>query len=516
MLNRANALFSAGQVRQAHDVYQQILAQEPTRFEALYQLGMIALQNASYQAAATLFYRASQSRPAEPLAHFYLAAALLEMAQSAPALEALDRATALKPDFSEAHYNRGIALIRLGRRQEALASFDQVLAIDPAHLSARTSKGTLLRDLGQHDAGLKILEQAFHSAPANPFVNFNLGTMLQGQGRIDEAIACFERVVQALPEHGPAHWGLAVCHLLSGRFESGWRLHEWRWRNEELELSRNKPNLRQPLWLGQEPIQGKTVLVHAEQGLGDTLQFCRYASVLASLGATVVLGVQQPLVPLMRSLQGPAQIVGNGEPLPAYDFHCPLMSLPLALWAHQPSIPSQRAYLQAAADKRAHWRAKLTESKRPRIGLAWSGRAKHSNDGNRSMALADLLPLVSDRFSFFVLQKEIRPADAATLASHAEIQDFSAELEDFSDTAALCASLDLVICVDTSIAHLAGALGVPVWILLPYEPDWRWQLQRSDSPWYPSARLFRQQTRGDWGPVIAQIEQGLLAHRVEP
>ena len=262
-----------------------------------------------------------------------------------------------------------------------------------------------------------------------------------------------------------------------------------------------------PLWLGDAPVAGKTVLLHAEQGLGDTIQFCRYAPRVAALGARVVLEVQRPLVDLMKTLAGPAAVVARGDALPDFDLHCPLLSLPLAFGTRLDTIPAEVPYLRAPPGA-TDWDARLG-AKRPRIGLVWSGNPGHKRDRDRSIPFYALLPLLDLDATFVSLQKEVRPADAAVLKQTGTVIDAADALTTFSDTAALIAALDLLITVDTSVAHLAGALGKPVWVLLPQVPDWRWLLERDDSLWYPSARLFRQNDTRAWGPVIARVRDAL-------
>jgi hypothetical protein len=308
-----------------------------------------------------------------------------------------------------------------------------------------------------------------------------------------------------------AHWNEALLRLLTGDFSRGWAKYEWRWRNESLALSTR--NFSQPLWLGAEAIDGKTILLHSEQGLGDTIQFCRYVPLVAARGARVILEVERPLHEIMTNLAGATEVISKGDALPDFDFHCPLLSLPLAFGTHLETIPSLTSYLRAPGQTLKHWQARLGPKARPRIGLVWSGRPAHKNDQNRSISLRSLLPLLDIEATFVSLQKDVRSDDAAVLKECNDVLHFGDELKDFSDTAALILQLDLVISVDTSVAHLAGALGEPVWILLPYNPDWRWLLDRDDSPWYPSARLFRQQQIGNWAGVIDQVKNELRSVR---
>jgi len=307
-----------------------------------------------------------------------------------------------------------------------------------------------------------------------------------------------------------AHCNAAALRLLTGDFERGWAHYEWRWqKNSVIPMQRN---FSQPAWNGRDPIAGKAILIHSEQGLGDSIQFCRYVPLMVARGAQVIFEVQKPLQALMASLDGAAQMVPKGSPLPAFDLHCPLVSLPLAFATRLETIPSTAGYLSAPAQHVTTWQSRLEGKPRPRIGLVWSGNPGHERDRERSIGLRALVPLldsVGADVTFVSLQKDVRAEDAALLRDRADILDYGDSLEDFSDTAALISQLDLVISVDTSVAHLAGALGKPVWILLTYFPDWRWLLRRDDSPWYPTARLFRQDESRTWDSAIARVRQAL-------
>jgi hypothetical protein len=295
--------------------------------------------------------------------------------------------------------------------------------------------------------------------------------------------------------------------LLTGSFARGWQEYEWRWKYETLASAKRK--FQQPVWRG-EAIDGKTILLHSEQGLGDAIQFCRYAPLVAARGARVILEVDKRLGDLMASLAGVSQVVTAGETLPDFDLHCPLLSLPLAFDTDLETIPAETAYLRAPPNKQAEWGARLGAKHSCRVGLAWSGNAAHKRDELRSIELNALLPLLNTGATIVSIQKDLRPADATVLGGHRDIVQIAERLADFSDTAALVSNLDLVITVDTSIAHLAGALGRPVWVLLPYLPDWRWLLDRDTSPWYPTARLFRQDQTRSWDRVIQNVREALL------
>jgi hypothetical protein len=319
---------------------------------------------------------------------------------------------------------------------------------------------------------------------------------------VGEAIGCFRTAVGLRPDFANAHHNLAVALLARGEMAEGWREYEWRWQTAGMVASRR--DFAQPQWHG-EAAEGRTLLIHAEQGLGDTLQFCRYGALAAARGLRVVMEVQRPLVRLLRGVAGVDWVVARGEDLPAFDFCCAMQSMPLAVGTTVATIPSAPSYLCADLVEAAIWGERLAAAGRlgPRVGLAWAGDPAMVRDGRRSLAAERLAPLLAlQGLQFFSLQKGGSPADVG-------LTDFMDEMEDFADTAALVANLDLVISVDTAVAHLAAALGKPVWLLDRFDPDWRWLLGRRDSPWYPSMRLYRQPKPGDWGSVLAEVAADL-------
>jgi hypothetical protein len=301
--------------------------------------------------------------------------------------------------------------------------------------------------------------------------------------------------------------------LIAGHFEEGWLEYEWRWQKDVMQSPRVR--FGSPHWTGHDSLEGKTILLHSEQGFGDTIQFCRYAPVLRGMGAQVVLGVQSELKLLIQSLDADIPVVCKEDPLPHFDCHCPLMSLPFALGTRLDSVPAGARYLAPTGDALALWAARLGEPSSPRVGIAWSGNPKHKNDRNRSISLAALLDGLVDGMAIFSLQTDCREPDRQTLAAHPEVVHFGDQLGDFVGTAAVCDLMDLVITVDTSVAHLAGALGKPVWLLLPFNPDWRWMQGRDDSPWYAKTRLYRQSRQGHWADVLQRVHADLLHFRAK-
>jgi len=335
---------------------------------------------------------------------------------------------------------------------------------------------------------------------------YNKGNALLALGQLEWAIACFDKSVASDPDNADAHLNRALFLLLAGDFERGWPEYEWRWKQSSTIALHH---FSQPLWTGKQKLAGKTILLYAEQGLGDTIQFVRYIRKVKALGARIILEVQAPLKSLMSSVEGVDVLIAQGEKTPAFDYHCMLMSLPFAFNSNLHNIPAATSYLTATSDKITHWADKLREIPTPRIGISWSGNPDHKNDHNRSISLQWLADRLPPGFSYISLQKELRAYDQTALESDSKILSFSDQLQDFSDLAGLIANLDMVISVDTSVAHLAGALGKPVCILLPYAPDWRWLQTGESCPWYPTARLFRQPALSDWESVIEELNHYL-------
>ncbi len=556
LLGEAVELQQNGALAEAETVYREILALRPRHFDALQLLGALALQAGRHEEGAALLEKAAAIDPRQPHVHSNLAFALNALGRHDAALAAANRALALKsgfvdalnnrglalaglnrpdealatfekalaarPDFPEAWSNRSCALRDLGRPEEAVASCDQAIALRPSYAEAWSNRGNALSDLNRPLDAQASYERALASSSALADAWNNLGLTFVDMNRHAEALACYERALAMAPDSAETHWNRALCMLQTGELAAGFAEYEWRWKRKRIAAGMRAFDA--PLWLGETPLDGKTILLHAEQGLGDTLQFCRYAALVAAKGARVVLEVQSELVRLLDGLEGVAELVASGDPLPAFDFHSPLLSLPLALRTTVETIPARTPYLFAEARASARWRARVAQATPPqtlKVGLVWAGGHRphvpelRKNDARRSLSFDRFAPIVeTPGVQFFSLQKgdkavrqlgEMRAQHAAS----ANVVDWTGELNDFADTAALVENLDLVISVDTSTAHLAGAMNKPVWILNRLDTCWRWMLEREDTPWYPSARLFRQPTLGDWDSVIEAVAREL-------
>jgi tetratricopeptide (TPR) repeat protein len=505
--NRGNALNEMKRYDEALASFDRAIALRPDYAKAHCNRGNVLNDLKRYGEALASLDRALTLSPDYHEALCSRGISLQGMRKLDEALASYDRAVALRPDIADLHSNRGTALNDLKRYDEALASFDLALSLQPDHVEALANRGAVLQELKRFDEALASCDRALALAPDHATALCNRGAALQEFKRYDEALAVFAHALSVQPDMPKLHWNEAAVRLVTGDFARGWAEYEWRWKKET--MARAMRNFLQPLWLGKDEIAGKTILLHSEQGFGDTIQFCRYATLVAARGARVILEVERPLHTLMATLAGPAQVVSKGGPLPDFDLQCPLLSLPLACGTQLSTIPAQTPYLQVPAQASRIWESRLGAKPHPKIGLVWSGNAAHQRDIDRSISLHMFLPLLESDATFISLQKEVRASDAAVMAQRPDVLHFGDMLGDFSDTAALITQLDLVITVDTSAAHLAAALGKPVWILLQHTPDWRWLLDREDSPWYPTARLFRQDETRTWDSAIARVQTAL-------
>jgi tetratricopeptide (TPR) repeat protein len=505
--NLAITAYKAGKLADAEQLCQQIISVQPGHFDAAHVLAVVQAAQRKNESALASYDRALALRPNHADALSNRGNTLLALNRIDAALESYDRAIAARPGYPEALSNRGSALERLNRYDEALASYDRALALRPDFTEAHYNRGNVLKALKRYNDALASYDRALAMRPDHADAHNNRGQVLKELMRYEEALQAYDAALAVQPKHVMAHCNASALRLLTGDFERGWVDYEWRWLKESVVPTyRNFP---QPIWRGGEAISGKTVLIHSEQGLGDTIQFCRYVPLVAAAGARVIFEVQTPLQGLMSGLPGASQVIAIGDALPTFDIHCPLLTLPLAFGTTLETIPSRHAYLRAPVEHAAKWRAHLNGKPHPRVGLAWSGNPRHERDQERSIRLRALLPLLGVSATFVSLQKEVFPEDARVLKERNDILHFGDELDDFSDTAGLMSELDLIIAVDTSVAHLAGALGRPTWILVTRVPDWRWLFDRDDSPWYPTVRLFRQDDTRQWDGVISHIREAL-------
>jgi tetratricopeptide (TPR) repeat protein len=540
LCNRGAVLMALGRNDDAVESYDRALAIAPGSSEALSSRGNALKALGRFDDALASYDRALTARPDDALALFNRGVTLHELKHFDLAIESYDRALAVRPDHAEALSNRGGALEALGRNDDALASYDRALTAQPDYAEAHSNRGNVLKALRRFDDALASYDAALRLRPDYPAALSNRSVTLQALDRIeealescdralalhadsvealnnrasvlqelrrfDEALATCDRAVALAPDDVQAQINRAFLLLLSGDFTQGWPAYEWRRKLP----SWGERGFTQPEWSGED-IAGKRLLLHAEQGFGDTIQFARYAALAAERGAEVILEVQPSLGPLLSGLFGVEVIAAGRDQLPSFDLHCPLLSLPRLFATTPETIPGGVPYIVAPVDRIAAWEPRLPADGL-RVGLAWSGHPNNVRDHERSIPFARLGPLTGVAGANFVsLQKDVRAADADDFARCGNLIDLRNELRDFADTAAIIANLDLVITVDTAVAHLAGAMGKPVWVLLPRVPDFRWLLDRATSPWYPGARLFRKGQADTWDDVIASVASELAA-----
>jgi len=508
-LERGNILRDLKLIDKALASYDRAIQINSNYAEAHSNRGIALRELKRLEEAIVSYDRAIEINPDLAEAYLNRGIALRELKLFDEALASYDRAIELDPNLSEAYSNRGNALKDLNRLDEALVSYAKAIDINPNEAEAYSNRGIALTELKLFDDAIASFDRAIEIKPDSAEAFSNRGVNFEQLQRYEEALISYERAIEIDPDHANAHWNKSIILLLTNNFVKGWELYEWRWKLKT--LGPRFRNFTQPLWLGDEKINNKTILLHSEQGLGDTIQFCRYAKLVKELGASVLLEVPKSLLGLLNGLEGVDQLIERDTPLPDFDYHCPLLSLPLAFKTDLASIPNSTPYLALATQKREHWAKKLGVKTKPRVGLVWSGSTTHKNDHNRSLVLQQLLPHLPKLFEYVCLQKEVRELDQKMLLGSG-IGRYEDELKDFSDTAALCELMDLVISVDTSVAHLAGAIGKKTWVLIPNVPDWRWLLDRDDSPWYPSIKIYRQPSLGDWDGVIKRVRQDLIEY----
>jgi tetratricopeptide (TPR) repeat protein len=504
LLRRAVRAYEQGDLDKAQRFYTAALDQYPGSFDALHGLGLIHYQYGRLDTALVLFQEALKSDLDRAEGFSGLGLVFHKLREFERALISYNAGLRIEPDNLELRNRRGVALLELGRAPEALADFDRVLAAEPEHFEALANRGNALLKLNRVADALAVYDTALRSAPANVQLLTNRAVALRRLDRPHEALLSARQALTRDPDFAPAQFTEAIARLSLGDFDA-WKGYEARWKVGLLASQRR--NFPVPMWLGKEPLEGCTILLHAEQGSGDTLQLARYVPLVARRGARVILEVQRELVRLLSDISGVDAVIARGETLPPFDFHCPLFSLPLAFGTDESTIPADVQYIAPPAND--IWQR--PPSSKPLLGLAWSGGRVHDNDANRSLRFETLLPLLNvPDISFVSLQHDVREYDVALLNARPEVFQFGQKFRDFADTAAAIAPLEAVIAVDTAVAHLAGAMGKPLFLLLPFAADFRWLRERQDTRWYPTARLYRQPAFGDWQGVIATLRRDLI------
>jgi tetratricopeptide (TPR) repeat protein len=513
LTGRADALQVQGRLDDALAGYQEALALAPGHPDAHINLGAALTQLRRYGEALAHCERALALQPDSAGALCNRGALLSELGRFSEAVATFDRALAIDPDYAPAWHFRGRAQVRLRMSDAALESFRRAIVLQPDNVGFRHDLAAAFAQLGQAEEVLEFFDAQVAKAPQDVAAITSRSFALFLMGRYAEARQGYEHAIALNPGHARANFHLGVFNLLHGRFSDGWNGYESRWDDRTTGLTRR--SFEAPLWDGSTSLEGRTLLVHAEQGLGDTLQFCRYLAPIAPRAGRVVFEVQRPLAGLVRRNLGRlCEVVAFGQTLPRFDAHIPLMSLPRAVGTSVETIPAPVPYLNPDPVRIARWAEELPRCEGLRIGIAWSGNPGHGNDRQRSMPLTQFeraFAKIPSASQIVVMQTAVRETDRQALMNRGDIVFLGERVADFDDSAALAALCDVVISVDTSAAHLAGAIGRPVWVLLPFVPDWRWLLERDDSPWYPSARLFRQPRRADWDSVIERVADELAA-----
>ena len=477
-------VFQLGQSDLAIEHISQALRLQPELAEAHCNLGMVHAQRGSFAEAVACLRQALRLKPDQAEAHNNLGNVLRKQGNAAEAEASYRQALRLRPDYAQTHYNLGLVLAQQERLPEAVDCYRHALMLKPEYAEALTDLGKALADLGKLAEAVDCYHQALRLKPDSAEANNNLGVVLAYQNRPAEAAACYQEAVRKRPDYADAHVNLAHVMLLRGDFEHGWSEYEWRWRCKEF----LPPSCPQPSWNGS-CIQGRTILLLAEQGLGDTLQFVRYAPLVQQQGARVMVQCRAPVVRLLQTCTGIDRLVPTGTAPPPFDVQASLLSLPGIMGTTLRTIPARVPYLFADPDLRAGWKEQLRAASGFRVGIVWQGNPEHKRDQERSVPFRAFAPLADVPGVRLVgLQKGHGREQLPALASRLGVLDVAEQFEDLADTAAAIVNLDLVITVDTAVGHLAGALGVPVWLALPLVADWRWLEDRQESPWYPSIR----------------------------
>jgi tetratricopeptide (TPR) repeat protein len=506
--NRGNALFELGRFAEALVSHEQALAINPNYVEAYSNRGNVLMQLGQHQEAFASYQKMIALKPQSAEVHHNCGLALNALGRVAEAVASYDSAIALNPNYADAYTSRGNAVLALAQPDQALANYEAAVALKPQSAEAHYNRAIALVSLKRFDEGIASYDSALALNPSYLEAVNNRAAALVEMGRREQALASYQDLVARWPDDAGGHMNEGILRLLMGDFRQGWPKYESRRKAGSVAAR----EYREPAWSGEEDLAGRTILLYGEQGLGDVIQFCRYVPLVARRASRVILEVPSSLKPLIESLDGVEIVVGEGEPRPNFDLHCSLLSLPLAFATDLSTIPAGVPYLSAPKAALEKWSELLPRTDAPRIGIVWAGNPNHRNDHNRSIGLQDLRPLFElTDVRFVSLQKELGAGDLDKLQASPRVVHCGESITSFLDTAAIVSLLDLVITVDTSVAHLAGALGKPVWVLLPFAPDWRWLLDRNDSPWYPTARLFRQARPGDWAGVIDHVIARLSA-----
>lgn len=511
-LNNGNILKELSRLEEAVENYKKAVDIKHDLVNAHFNLGLTLQDLGRFNEAVICYENAITHKHNFHEAYNNCGNALIEIGRTDKAIESFNKAMSLNPKYAEAYNNRGNAYKKLGRMQEAIADYETAISIDIQYAEAYNNRGNVLFEQKDYRKAAKNFEEAISIKSDYADAWYNLGNSYKELADLEEAVNCYDRALTLKSNYAIAYWNKSLTLLLAGQFEMGFQLFEWRWKLDSKTFTATQRNYEKPLWLGKEDLSGRTLLIHAEQGLGDCIQFSRYSKLVTDLGAKVILLAPKPIVGLLQSLEGVDLVLEDGtKELPTFDYHCPLMSLPLAFKTEINTVPVSTRYLLISKESLRSWNNFLGEKKKPRLGIVWSSVSNFKNDSDRSMKLEQFIKCIpQNKFEIYCLQKVIKPEDQETFNKSSEVNFHGHKLNDFLDTAGLASCMDLVVSTCTSVPHMTAALGIPTWILLQHVPDWRWLLKREDSPWYSSVKLYRQGENRKWDEVLTSVRDDLI------
>ena len=510
LLSVASKFQKQGDYAKAKSVYRQILTDDPNDVDALFGFGWLAQNLKQHHIAVAVFSKTIEIDPTYCKAFFQRGHIHSLNKKYNLAIRDFDFALAIEPDFFEAISSRGIAYTKQSYFDAALADFCAAVQLRPKSSDAYYNRALAYQNLGKFDLAVADYTKAITYNPGHFQALNNRGISFRELRLFNEAITDFGACVALKPDFADGYFNKALTHLMIGDYENAWQLYEYRW--DSPNFTSKKRDFDRPLWRGAPSLRGKTILLHSEQGLGDSLHFCRYIKKFRGLKCTVLLEIERPLMRIMESLLPAAQIFEKGTDLPAFDFHCPLMSLPLAFNTTVETIPFPSSYLAVNQDRMQWWQEYLGEAKKPRIGLVWKGNPDHPKDQKRSIELANIINDLTPDFDWYSLQLQISDEEKCLIDQSTHLTHCGPLISDFSETAALCNVLDAMVCVDTSIAHLCGAIGHPVHLLLSHNADSRWHYSSNHTPWYSSVTLYRKAENASWNSLLRKIIDQLKKH----
>jgi tetratricopeptide (TPR) repeat protein len=500
--------YRKGLFDKAKDIFEKIVEYDKENIDALFFLGVVYYELKSYDKSLNYFEKALSYSDRNPIVYVNMGTVYKEIGDFENAFLCYQKAIKIDPAFTEAYNHLGTLYQETRQFDIAEEYYKRALSLNPNFADAYYNIGTILKEKELFDDAQEYILKALSLNPLHREGLVNLGDIQKEKGEMSKGLGYYKQAISVSPDYPEAHFNLACVYLLLGNFEEGWAEYEWRWKTKEFEALRR--DFGKPRWYGEE-IRGKRIFLTCEQGLGDAIQFVRYAKRVKDLGAEVILEVPKVLHRLFMCVEGIDSLVIVGSEVPNFDVYCPLLSLPYVFRTNLETIPNEVPYIKVNSETIEMWREKIEKGKdRLNVGIAWTGNPKHKRDKYRSIRLEKFAIFNELKgVRFYSLQVGVGSEQLKEVGSKFEIVDLTGEIKDFFDTAGLIMNLDLVITVDTSVAHLAGALGKQVWVFIPFVPDWRWMLNREDSPWYPTMRLFRQNERNDWDSVIKRVYEEL-------